>query len=348
MPRMTVYKLAKKAGVSIATISRAMNPSTEHLVAPDTLKKVRRLAESTGYSPNFAARSLGASSFKTLGVLLPHFSGIFFSDYYAKVLSGISDAVIGSGYVFKLIMVSDGGKWAGKDFRSAEGVDGLVVTHWPNFFSRATELENLGLPAVVINDPEPDVRAYFVSADNYGGGKLAAEHLLALGHREFALVTGPEWSSDSRLREKGFCDAAKRADIPPARIHRVCAGFQEAEGEARTAEFLKTKESSRVTAFFCLNDLMAFGAMRALSKARLRCPDDVSVVGYDDDRLAAISLPALTTVGMPLYDMSREAALLLLSYLKNSAHGNWKGIQLHPSKLIERFSTSRARPRKAA
>src|SRR5687768_1561382 len=171
MAKTTVYKLARQAGVSIATISRALNESTRHLVAPATLDKIRRLAEKSGYSPNHAARSLGASAFKTIGVLLPHFSGIFFSDYYARILSGVADALFESDYAFKLVMLKQGEpKWDRHDFRSAEGVDGLVVTHWPNFFSSAQRLVETGLPCVVINDPEPDVHAYFSSGDNYGGG----------------------------------------------------------------------------------------------------------------------------------------------------------------------------------
>jgi len=332
----TIYEIARQAGVSIATVSRAMNRSARAKVARDTLRRVDEVVKRLGYAPNLAARHLGGASFRTVGVLLPHFSGIFFSDYYAQVLAGAADATLEAGYQFKLVMPSTAGGpvWDRYNFRAAEGVDALVVTHWPNFFAKARALERLGIPCLVVNDPEPGVKARFVTGDNRMGGQLVARHLASLGHRRFAVITGPAWSSDSRERLEGFRSFFRGRHV---RIETAEGGFQE-ERAAQAVRSLFTRDRRTMpTALFCLNDLMACGALRQLRVLGLDCPKDVSVAGYDDDRRAETAGPPLTTVRVPLYAMTRDGVRALLAGDRVRA-----SIEKYPVELVERASAGPA------
>ncbi len=126
----TIYDIGHLTGVSIATVSRAVNPRTRHKVAPDTLRKIDAAIARHGYTPSLAARSLGGSALQTIGVMLPQSPGVFFHDYYVKVLAGISDALLETAYQFKLILSKPGDtRWDRYDFKAGEGVEGLIVTH---------------------------------------------------------------------------------------------------------------------------------------------------------------------------------------------------------------------------
>ena len=257
---MTIYDVSKMARVSIATVSRAINPVTQELVAPATRNRIAGLVDKHGYTPSLAARALSGAALKTIGVLLPQSPGVFFHHYYQQIMAGVSDELLKSPYQFKLILSKPGERrWDCYNFRLGEAVDGLIVTHWHTFFSRASVFDRLQLPCIVINDPEPNVRAHFVSGDHVMGGELAASHLYAKGHRRIAVLTGPKDSSDSRLRLQGFRrffqHAGRRVELT------ILPGgeFQEERARETIAEFFKAKPS--VTALFCCNDEMAFGVM---------------------------------------------------------------------------------------
>ena len=151
---MNIYELAKKANVSIATVSRAVNPATRDKVSPETLEKIDALVKKHRYAPDMAARNLSTASYHTIGIILPHDPGIFFNDYYCSILCGIADHLLTTDHRFKMIMLKQDAKWDKYNFRATEGVDGLIITHWPNFFTDKLVLEKLGVPCVVINDPE--------------------------------------------------------------------------------------------------------------------------------------------------------------------------------------------------
>ena len=341
---MTIYEIARKAGVSIATVSRATDPRFRHKVAPETLRRIDVLIRRHGYAPNLAAKNLVRASTRTVGVILPHFSGIFFSDYYCKVLAGVADSVLEAGYQFKMVMLrhAEGPRWDRHDFRSAEGVDALVVTHWPNFFSKAAAINRLNLPCVVVNDLEPGVRAHFAGSDSRLGGYLAAQHLCAMGHRRLLVLTGPEWSSDSRLRVEGFRAFFREAGVK-TEIETVSGAFHEHDAAHATGEFFSRKKG--FTAVFACNDLMACGALAKLSEMGIHCPAQVSVVGYDDDARAAAASPPLTTVRVPLYDIARESTRRLIEKLegRDEQDSFTRRPTLLPVELVVRRSVRPAR-----
>ncbi|MBI4309732.1 MAG: LacI family DNA-binding transcriptional regulator [Candidatus Omnitrophica bacterium] len=338
--KLNIKEMAKKAGVSVATISRAINAQTRGKVAPDTLEKVDALIKKHGYTPNLSAKHLRQSSTRTIGVIFPYFRGIFHHSYYVEVLAGISDYLLGTDYQFKMLLLKeDKEQWDQYDFKRGERVDGLIITHWPRFFSHKSVLEQINIPSVIISDLRKDVKNFFVGGDQVSGGRQAAEHLYGLGHRRMAVLTGPAISMDSRLRLRGFEHylGMKGLSLDPQWI--VGADFLEDAAYNRVEKVLKDRK--RPTAIFCLNDQMAFGTLRKLSDLKIACPEEISVVGYDDDPRGLLSVPALTTVRVPLYELAQEGTRRLINHLKSpSAEKPLHGHVVFPVQLVQRKSTA--------
>lgn len=334
---LTIYDISKLADVSIATVSRAMNPTTRDLVAPRTLNRITALSSKHGYTPSLAARHLSGAALHTIGIVLPQSHGVFATDYYLQLLAGISDALLDTEYQFKLLMCKPGQFRDRYNFKAGEAVEGLIITHWHTFFSQASAFDHLQLPCVVINDPEPSVKAHFVSGDHVMGGELAARYLYAKGHRKIAVLPGPTCSTDSRLRFRGFRQFCQQSGIRVELTVVPGGEFQQERAREVVAVFLKTKPS--VTAFFCLNDDMALGVLAHLRAIGRSCPKDYSVVGYDGDPRTATAQPALTTIRVPLYDIAKESVRCLLEHLKmGEPGGTLQGSTLLPVELLERRS----------
>jgi DNA-binding LacI/PurR family transcriptional regulator len=341
--KLTIYDLAEEANVSIATVSRALNAETRRKVAAKKLQEIDELIEKYHFAPNLAAKSLVQARTQTLGVILPHHSGILLEDYYSQVLCGISDEILESEYQFKMLMLkTDKKKWDGYDFQFAEGIDGLIVNHWHSFFSSREVFERLGIPCVVINDPELSVRAHFVTGDHFQGGREVAEYLYRQGHRGFAVVTGSPDSEDSRLRLEGFQSFLGEVGLALSSDAIVCGHFQEGEASRAVETLFSRNSRPGITAIFCLNDQMALGAIRKLKELGIACPEEVSVVGYDNLKRGEKSEPPLTSVHVPLYEMGRGAAHQLISFLSGEEKESFFHRQTtHPVSLVVRNSVRR-------
>ncbi|MBI2094759.1 MAG: LacI family DNA-binding transcriptional regulator [Candidatus Omnitrophica bacterium] len=334
----TITDVARMADVSIATVSRALDEETRKLVAPETLNRIETVVRKCGYTPNLAARNMRARKLKTIGILLPHVPNVFVSDYYSKIFSGVSNALLDSDYRFKLIAFKRfSEKLDGHQFRSADGVDGLIVTDWPIFFSLKKVFEKVDVPCVIVGDPEEGVRAHFVCGDNLRGGELAAKYLYENGHERIAVLSGLSWSTDSRLRIEGFKRFFRRVGtaIPNEMIFQ--ANYEE-EDAARIVERL-VLEKKKVTAIFCCNDNMAIGAIHKLKQLGVRCPGKISVVGYDDEARGQHLQPALTTVHVGTQELGQAAITKLLEFLKEGKKDKFYGERtVLPVSLIERQS----------
>lgn len=334
--RLTIYQLSRLAGVSIATISRAVNPHTRHKVTPETLTRLDALIARYGYTPSLAAKQLGGTTYRTIGVLVAHLPGVFFSEYHTRILAGVADALRETDYHFKLILLKPSSAyWDRYDFRVGEAVDGLIVTHWPKFFSKATVLNRQSVPCVVLNDPEPGLRAYCLSGDNRLGGVLAAQHLVDNGHRRLAVLAGPIWSSDSRLRIQGFRSVLRGRGVS---LTMLRGDFSEHIAREVAEPLVQQR---RVTAVFCCNDDMALGVLAALRANGRSCPADLSAVGYDDTTRAQAAEPPLTTIRVPLYDVAYQGTQRLLEHLQAGRRGRLIGQDCLPVTLVERRSVAR-------
>ncbi len=335
---LNIKDIAAKAGVSVATISRAINSETRSKVADKTLKRVDALIDRFGYTPTLSARNLNKTSTKTIGIIFPYFPGVFRHPYYLEILAGVADSLLQTDYQFKMILLKTGGKtWDSHDFRKGEDVDALLVTHWTDFFSSKEILESIKIPCVVINDLLPDMKTFFVCGDHISGGQQVAEYLYGLRHRRFAVLTGPEKSTDSELRFRGFQSFLKTKGVILDRRRVVRANYSGQLAYERVEEVFVGPQ--KPTALFCLNDEMAIGALRRLKELGMRCPQDVSVVGYDNDPHGKVSRPSLTSVNVPLYHLAAEGINILRNHLtSNRPQKRLVGQLLSPVQLVVRGS----------
>jgi len=335
---ITLKEIAKLAGVSHMTISRAVNPATRKKVAPETLEKIDRLIKKYKFSPNIAARNLRQVSTKTIGVIFPYYPGVFYSTYYSHVLSGVADFLANTDYQFKLLLLKDDGTtWDHLNFRNAEQIDGLIVTHWTKVFSSKSAIEDVDIPLVIINDYEEGIKAKFIYGDSYNGGKLSANYLFEKGHRSIVVLNGPKWSRDTRQRLKGFKDGLKEKGIELKNSSIYQANFMEKDAYHITEKVLT--DHPELTAIFCCNDEMAFGVMRKLKDLNIPCPHKISVMGFDNNLKSTNTVPALTTIDVPVYELGRRAACSLIHSLQAEASSRLKKSDTTlPVYLIERQS----------
>ncbi|MCK5215542.1 MAG: LacI family DNA-binding transcriptional regulator [Candidatus Omnitrophica bacterium] len=336
--KLNIYKIAQKVGVSIATISRAINPETRKRVASGTLKKIDKLIHKYGYTPNLAAKNLTLASTKTIGLVFPYLPGIFYSNYYNHILAGVSNCLYETGYQFKMLLLKEEkGKWDNYDFKAGERVDGLLITHWFKYFNDKSIIGKMNVPCVIINDIDKTIKAQFVGVDHYLGGQIAANHLYSSGHRRIAVLSGPDWSIDNKYRINGFRAFLKKKGIVIKSDLIVKADYLEHVAYGEIEKILKV--DPKITAIFACNDQMAFGAIRRLKEIGISCPDDISVIGFDDEIEAAKFDPPLTTIRVPIYDLATEGTKLLVNYLQNNTSKKpFRGILTLPVQLVDRKS----------
>ncbi len=334
---ITLKDIAKLAGVSHMTVSRAVNLAMRARVAPHTLAMIDKLIRKHNFTANMAARNLRQSATKTIGVIFPYYKGVFYSTYYSHILSGVADFLAGTDYQFKLLLLKDNAVVRDHfNFRATEQIDGLIVTHWTKVFSDKAAIEGINIPMVIINDYEEGVKADIVHGDSYAGGRMCADYLLNKGHRKIAVLNGPGWSRDTHQRLAGFADGLKEKGIElnNALIYR--ADFIEPDAYNITEKVIL--EHAGITAIFCCNDEMALGVIRRLKDLNIECPGKISVMGFDNDFKSANAVPALTTINVPVYDLGKQAAEGLINALQGSDVSRVFERITIPVQLIERQS----------
>ncbi len=285
----TINDVAARAGVSYQTVSRVINQHPS--VSKNALERVRQAIESLNYQPSNAARHLATQRSKVIGVV--SYGTVHYGP--AQMLASLEQAVQGSGYSLSNVNVSD---LTLEEIAGAiqtlrrQRVDGLILFA-PLIGIAHTDLESLcaDLP-LVITDAEPQSGRAVASIDQFTGGRLAAQHLIGLGHRQIALLSGPLTWYDALLRHQGWLSALQQAGLTP--VATLESDWTPASGYRATAELLESGTS--FTALLAANDQMALGALRAFHERGLELPRDVSVVGFDDIPEAAFLEPPLTTV----------------------------------------------------
>lgn len=326
----TIREVARHAGVSVATVSRALNGSER--VKARTRERVLRAARQLRYVPNGSARSLTTSETRTLGVLLPDLYGEFFSE----LLRGIDQTARRSRYH---TLVSSSHNDVGEleaALRAMSGrVDGLIVMT-PALEADLLEANLPGsLPVVLVNCPVEGSTFSTVATDNYGGAFAMAGHLRAHGHERVALIRGPEGNHDALERLRGYRDA-----MGGAGLIEEPGDFTERSGYEAAQRLLA--RSPRPTAVFASNDSMAIGALRALHEAGLRVPEDVAVAGFDDIPVARYVSPPLSSVHVAINEMGRRAIDLLLVCVAEPGRAP-ESLTL-PTRLVLRESSGAATP----
>src|SRR6185437_9558769 len=306
---VTIKDVEREAGVSVATVSRACNGSAA--VTDDTRRHVLDIAARLGYTPHGAARSLITNRTSTIGVLLPDLYGEFFSE----VIRGVDQAAQRGGYHLLVSSSHDESREIVAAFRAMRGrVDGLLVMS-PDLDARAAVHEFTDrFPVVLLNCPAEADRYDSIVINNLDGARAIVQHLIELGHRRIAMISGRERNYDSVERRRGFREVVCEAGIAGEYALEITGDFSEASGFRAAATLLEAPR--RPTAIFAANDSMAIGALSALRAGSLRVPEDISVAGFDDIPMAQYMNPPLTTVHVDISALGALATERLLSNMR--------------------------------
>jgi LacI family transcriptional regulator len=331
---VTIKDVARLAGVSVATVSRVLNASAP--VQADTRARVLQVARELRFTPNGAARTLSRRRAGALGVILPDLYGEFFSE----LLRGIDQEAQRAGHSLLVSSSHHDSHGVAAAVRAMRGrVDGLLIMA-PEVSAAALE-EALpdGLAMVLLN-PTPGAGIDSITVDNAGGARLVVEHLVALGHRHIAFITGPTRNADAQARLHGYRAAMSDAGVPVTRSLEARGAFTEQSGW-QAARRILAQSGERATAIFAANDASAVGALAALRESGMSVPDDISVVGFDDIPIARYATPPLTTVRVAIDVLGARAASLLLSGLTGPARRFPRDAraEIVPAELVTRNSS---------
>jgi LacI family transcriptional regulator len=307
-PRPTLRDVATAAGVHPATASRALNEETQGLVRPATVQRVREVARSLGYVPNPIARSLKTNRSETVGVLVPDITNPIFP----PIVRGVEDVLAEHGYTALTANTDNDPARAALNFAAmqARQVDGFVIATARRDDPLLQEAADRGVPMVLVNRQTEELAVSAVTGDDTVGIGRVVDHLVGLGHSRIVHVAGPSSTSTGLVRARAFEAAMQRHSL--AAVSVVADNFTEAAGRTAMMELLRDGQPTAVVA---ANDLLAIGCYDALEEAGLSCPDDVSVVGFNDMPFIGRLRPPLTSVRVPQYELGVEAARLLLDHL---------------------------------
>jgi LacI family transcriptional regulator len=325
--------VAEQAGVSVTTVSHVINNSRP--VNPETRSRVEQAMQVLGYHPNVVARSLRRGKTNTIGVILPDNT----NPYFAEVVRGIEDSSFSKGYS---VMLCNSDNDLDKEHLYTnvlieKQVDGIIFVAAGLSEENINNLRIRGVPSVLVDRQVPGVKLDSVFADNQAGGFVATNHLIGLHHTSIACITGPEGVRSSSERIAGYQQALEAAGIPVNPDWVVEGDFQYQSGFSAAQQLLNGGETP--SAFFACNDLMAIGVYRYAHEHQLRIPEDISIIGFDDIRLAEFTNPPLTTIRQSKAEMGSQAAELLLARIAN---GNLAIRQEVVSvQLVERASTAK-------
>jgi LacI family transcriptional regulator len=333
--RVTLREVAELAGVHPGTASRALNVETRPLVNEETARRVLRAADELGYRPNPIARGLKTNRSYTVGVLIPD----LMNPLFPPIVRGIQDRLEDAGYTPLIANTENDPERERIDFERlrARQVDGFITATARRDGDLLTQVAAIGTPVVLVNRRLEQAALPSVVGDDRAGMRLAVQHLADLGHRRIAYLAGPQQVSTGYLRYEGFVAAMRDRGLEPdPDLIRFGDAFTEAEGMRLCRELLDGGAS--LTAIAAGNDLVALGCYDVFEERRIRCPEQISVVGFNDMPFAGRFDPPLTTIRIPHYEIGSRAAELLIE-LQGEAQVPPPQVQL-PPEFVARSSTA--------
>jgi LacI family transcriptional regulator len=328
---VTLQQVADRAGVSPSTVSRILNGTA--VVSEDKQKAVADAIAELGFVPNPVARGLAGGRTLSVGVVTQAID----SPFYGGALRGIEETLQPAGYM----PLFASGHWDAAaekqcvDVLRSRRVDGLIVITG-RMSDSVLEAVATELPVVITGRRLDAPGLYSLHFDDESGARMAAEHLLKLGHRSIAFIKGDPLHPDAQARERGFRAALSAAGVPVDETLVLDGDYREESGQRAAEQLLAV--GKRFSAIFASNDQMAFGAALALHRRGLRVPQDVSLVGFDDLPSSSYFVPPLTSVRQPIYELGKLAAKAMLDLLA----GRQPEIELPPPIMVERESVAAA------
>jgi LacI family transcriptional regulator len=332
--RITLADIARKAGVSKMTVSRVISGKGQ--IAAETRVRVMRIIDEMGYHPNLIARSLASRRSMILGVIIPWKERLLLDNYFAQVLSGVTDVALRHNYRILLCPVeidrSDRKQYV--NITRTRLLDGLVLVQIKTDDPNIDGLADSGFPFVLVNQRRYSKNCSFVDSQNIQGAQTAVRYLYDRGHRDIAFVAGSMDESNGRDRFQGYRQTIKALGLPFREERVVYGDFSEETAYRESARLFQA--GGRPTAVFCSDDYMAIGVMRRIRESGFRVPEDVAVVGFDDIEMAAHLQPALTTVRQQMVELGRTSVDILLAQIEGGRKASVR--RLLPTELVKRNS----------
>ncbi|MGA1599358.1 MAG: LacI family DNA-binding transcriptional regulator [bacterium] len=326
--------LAQHLGLSKATVSRALNGYED--ISEATKRRVLETALELGYEPSTSARRLAIRQTETIGLVLPAATGEASGSFISEFTASVANALTPQGFDL-LVHSSQGESDPVSGYRKlvrARKVDGFIVIRTREQDARVDWLLEQGVPFVAHGRTARANEHAWIDIDAGQAFYQATQHLIALGHRRIAMISGGDLLYSSRLREQGFREAMKDSGLFVPEHYVTEGDLSGLEGVRRGAELLSAPE--RPTAVLCVNDATAFGMIKAVRDAGLRVPHDVSVIGYDGVALGELLDPPLTTMTRSIGESGQMVARLLFEVLRGASPRQHQ--TLWPAELLRRAS----------
>lgn len=329
----TIKDIAKDLNVSVSTVSRALRGMPD--VNPQTLKAILNHAEKIDYQPNMAALSLVKKQSQTIGIIVPNMDYFF-----ATAIRGIDEAALEAGYT---IMICQSNESYGREVVNtkrlmASSVDGLIVslsseTNNIDHFRRVLQKD---IPIVFFDRTSTDLNASGVVLDNAYGAEQAVTHLIEQGCQRIALLGSHEFMSISKLRENGYRTALKKEGLKIDESLIFHCDFNQESAYQATVQLLGKRNPP--DAIFAVSDRLALGAFVAIKDKGLRIPQDVAIVGFNDEPVMSLLTPKISSVAQPAFEMGRRAARLFIEHIHAEGSPEIETIILKPQLMVRESS----------
>jgi len=334
--RPSITDVARRAGVSVGTVSNVLNRPDQ--VAPATRERVQTAIEALGFVRNASARQLRAGTIRTVGAILLDIGNPFFTE----VARGIEDRLSPDDYTLILSSSDEDPAREARYLRLHEehGVQGIIVSPAQGTLEQILAVRDRGVSVVLLEATPGRTDVSSVGVDDVRGGSLAVEHLLGLGHRRIGFVNGPDSIPQCVDRRAGVVAALTAAGLDPADalVEITVQSLNIDSGDTAMTSMLALGADRRPTGTFCVNDLTALGALRALRRVGVPVPGRMAVVGYDDIQIASMLSVPLTSVRQPTHTLGWTAADLLLRQAGAGADAGHQRVLFQPE-LVVRDST---------
>ena len=316
--KLTIQDIARLAGVSKATVSRVLNHNTS--VAPELRERVMRIVQEYDFVPNVIATGLAKGHTRLIGVLAPPLTW----PAVPEIMRGVADYVEHTLYEIILYTINTERDHTDVLDRilAMRMVSGLLAILPGELSRHLTSRFQQGLPLVMIEDQEAPGNIPWVGIDNVSSAYTATNHLIELGHRRIAHILGPQHYHCAIERYQGYRQALEDAGIAPDPGLLLQGRFEPASGRQCATELFSRDRSEWPSAIFVGNDQMAYGVLEVTEQQGIRVPEDIAIVGFDDNILSAHMRPPLTTIRQPFFEMGRTAVEILLNTIDSQHHSN--------------------------
>ena len=339
MIKITIKEIAKDLNISIATVSRALNPETEHLVKTATRQKIFDYAAKKNFTPNSTARKLATGKSNTIVAFFkPQPYSAFFDDYYSKFIAGLVDSVSNTNYKINISLIKDENK--PYNLRNAiyemDDIAAAIVCSWSGILqSDNNGFKNISLPTLYLNLDIPEIKQNKFCIDDRKSSYNAVKYLISMGHKKIGFIKGKKGIEGIEERFSGYQDALKDNNIPFDEKLCFSSNYLETDGE-KAVKYFFVETDLNPTAIFFSDDSMAIVAIEQMKKLNITCPDQVSVMGFDGLNIGRYCSPPLTSVSQPAYEMAYQGVKQLIDLIENKR--KTIGKQIFDTSIVQRES----------